>query len=220
MSKAIVITGCSSGFGRVTAWHLARQGWLVFATIHKEADRASLLAEATRHGCAGRLRPAICDITNTEQVTALGRTVAEAVPQLDALLNNAGTSFPAPLELMALDELRSQLEITVVGHMAVTQTLLPLLKAAGGTIINVTSVGGRIATPIIGAYNASKFAMEAVSDVLRIELVPFGVRVIVIQPGSSATAIWQTSQNRASGLTQEASDHNPYMPQQTIVAIL
>lgn len=146
MSRAIVITGCSSGFGRVTALHLAQQGWRVFATIRKEADRASLLTEATKHGCAERITPVICDITNSEQIVALGQTVAEGVPQLDALLNNARTSFPAPLELITLDDLRSQLEINVVGHVAVTQRLLPLLKAAMGTIINVTSVGGRIAS--------------------------------------------------------------------------
>lgn len=212
MPKTIVITGCSSGFGRVTALHLAQQGWRVFATVRKEADRESLLAEATNRGCAASLMPVLCDITNPEQVAALERTVAEATPRLDALLNNAGTAFPAPLELIALDELRSQLEVNVVGQVAVTQALLPLLKAARGTIINVTSVGGRVAMPVIGAYNASKFAMEALSDVLRVELAPFGVRVVVIEPGGSATAIWETSQNRAAGLTQQDANHNPYAP--------
>lgn len=212
MPKVIVITGCSSGFGRVTALHLAQQGWSVFATVRKEADQASLLAEATNRSCAASLTPVLCDITNPEQVAALEQTVAEATPRLDALLNNAGTAFPAPLELIALDELRSQLEVNVVGQVAVTQALLPLLKAARGTIINVTSVGGRVAMPVIGAYNASKFAMEALSDVLRVELAPFGVRVVVIEPGGSATAIWETSQNRAARLTQQDGDHNPYAP--------
>jgi NAD(P)-dependent dehydrogenase (short-subunit alcohol dehydrogenase family) len=209
MPKAIVITGCSSGFGRVTALHLARQGWRVFATIRKEADGASLLAEATQRGCAEHLTPVFCDITHPKLVAALGRTVAEATPQLDALLNNAGTAFPAPLELIGLDELRSQLEINVVGHVAVTQALLPMVKAARGTIINVTSVGGRIASPAIGAYHASKFAMEALSDVLRLELAHFGVRVVVIEPGGSATASWETSRHRAVRLTQ---GDNPYTP--------
>ncbi|MFI5324432.1 MAG: SDR family NAD(P)-dependent oxidoreductase [Thermodesulfobacteriota bacterium] len=211
MSKTIVITGCSSGFGRVTAFHLARLSWHVFATVRKEADKANLMAEATKYDCIEYITPVICDITKADQVASLGRTVAEALPQLDALLNNAGTAFPSPMELITLDELRSQMEINLIGHMAVTQTLLPLLKTASGIIINVTSVGGRIALPVIGAYNASKFAMEAVSDVLRVELAPFGVRVVVIEPGTSATSIWETSRSRAGRLMQGAPD-NPYTP--------
>src|SRR5258706_12990794 len=210
MSKVIVITGCSSGFGRVTALHLARQGWRVFATVRKETDRAGLLAEATEHGCAERLTPVLCDITDAGQVAALGSSVAEETQQLEALENNAGTAFPAPLELLSADELRSQLEINLVGHLTVIQTLLPLLKAAHGTIINVSSVGGKIATPVLGAYNISKFGLEALSDVLRIELAPFGVRVVVIEPGGSDTAIWETSRKRAGGQVRVTAD-NPYI---------
>lgn len=212
MLKTIVITGCSSGFGRVTALHMASLGWRVFATVRKEADGESLHAEAGERGSAEYVTPLVCDITDAAQVSAMGRTIAEASPQLDALLNNAGTAFPAPLELIPLDALRSQMEVNVIGHMSVTQTLLPLLKAARGTIINVTSVGGRIALPLIGAYNASKFAMEALSDVLRLELAPFGVRVVVIEPGTSATSIWETSGNRARDLLEGSADRNPYMP--------
>src|SRR5690349_12394503 len=128
MSKSIVITGCSSGFGRVTAFSLAQRGWIVFATVRKEADRADLLAEAAQKGCAELLKPVLCDITDAAQVAELGRVVAEAAPRLDALLNNAGTAFPAPLEMLAPDDLRKQLEINLIGHLAVTQALLPLLK--------------------------------------------------------------------------------------------
>ena len=211
MSKSIVITGCSSGFGRLTGLYLARQGWHVFATVRKEADRESLQAEAAEAGCAEHLQPVICDITDAGQVAALSQKVAEVTAQLDALVNNAGTAFPAPLELLGLDELRSQLEINLIGHLAVTQALLPSLKAAGGMIINVSSVGGRIAMPILGAYNISKFALEALSDVLRVELAPFGVRVVVIEPGSSDTAIWNTSRRRASGRLQAVAGQSPYL---------
>lgn len=190
---------------------MARQGWNVFATVRKEADKKNLLAEAVNYDCNENITPIICDITKTDQVASLGRIVAETVPQLEALLNNAGTAFPAPIELITLDELRSQLEINLVGHVAVIQTLLPLIKTARGIIINVTSVGGRIALPIIGAYNASKFAMEAMSDVLRVELAPFGVRVVVIQPGTSATAIWETSRKHAGRLI-EGDIENQYTP--------
>ena len=197
LERSIVITGCSSGFGRVTALALAQRGWRVFATVRKQSDRESLLAEAKQHNTCSSLIPIICDITRQEQVTALAQQVAATVPRLDALLNNAGTAFAAPLELLALDDLRSQMEINVVAQVAVTQALLPLLKVARGTIINVSSVGGRIAIPVMGAYSASKFAIEAISDAWRLELAPTGVRVVLIEPGSSPTGIWQTSQQRA-----------------------
>jgi NAD(P)-dependent dehydrogenase (short-subunit alcohol dehydrogenase family) len=212
MARTIVITGCSSGFGRATALHLAQHGWHVFATLRNEVDSARLLVQATQLACADYLTPVLCDITSSAQVAALSRTVAQATPRLDALLNNAGTAFPAPLELLALDDLRAQLEINVIGHVAVTQALLPLLKVARGIIINVTSICGRIVFPVIGAYVASKFALEAVSDVLRIELAPFGVRVVVIRPHTVATAIWETSRRRTTALMQAHEGCNPYMP--------
>jgi NAD(P)-dependent dehydrogenase (short-subunit alcohol dehydrogenase family) len=197
-SRAIVITGCSSGFGRVTALHLARHGWFVFATVRSETDQSDLLSEATRLGCKEQLAVIICDITQLEQVVALSETVAAETTRLHALLNNAGTAYAAPLELLALDDLRAQLEINVVAQVSITQALLPLLKEARGTIINVSSVSGRIATPVIGAYAASKFALEAISDTWRIELAHFGVRVVVIEPDSSSTNIWDTSRQRSA----------------------
>ncbi|WP_165423425.1 SDR family NAD(P)-dependent oxidoreductase [Ktedonosporobacter rubrisoli] len=205
--KYIVITGCSSGFGRITALSLASRNWHVFATVRKEADRESLLAEATERGCQDNLSIIFCDITQHEQVRALAQQVEaqlgermqiEGTPPLHALVNNAGTAFGAPIELIELDDLRSQFEINVIAHIDVTQALLPLLKAGRGTIINVSSVSGRISMPIVGAYSASKFALEALSDALRIELAPFGVRVVVIEPESSPTNIWQTSANQAA----------------------
>lgn len=195
--KSIVITGCSTGFGRATALHLAQRGWRVFATVRQEADAASLLVEAMSKKAQDNLTPVLCDVTRAEEVAALARTVHEATPALDALLNNAGTAFPAPLELLPPDELRAQLDLNVVAQLAVTQALLPMLRAARGLIINVSSIGGKIASPVLGAYCISKFALEAMSDTLRVELAPFGVRVVVIEPGSSPTAIWQTSLQRA-----------------------
>jgi NAD(P)-dependent dehydrogenase (short-subunit alcohol dehydrogenase family) len=120
--------------------------------------------------------------------------------RLDALLNNAGTAFPGPLELQPLADLRRQLEINVVAQVAVTQAFLSLLKAARGMILNVSSMGGRVAYPVTGAYHASKFALEALSDSLRMELRPFGVRVVVIEPGGSATAIWGTGEKNAGAI--------------------
>jgi NAD(P)-dependent dehydrogenase (short-subunit alcohol dehydrogenase family) len=209
--QSVVITGCSSGFGRVTALHLAQHGWQVFATVRRETDRDDLLAEAQDLGCRERLAVLLCDITRDEQVRKLAAVLTGAAARLDALVNNAGASFPAPLELLPLDTLRAQLEINVVGQLAVTQALLPLLKAARGTIINVSSDSGRVVFPITGAYHMSKFALEAMSDALRIELAPFGVRVVVLEPGASLTAIWATSRQRAlAGMTK--IDTSAYLP--------
>jgi NAD(P)-dependent dehydrogenase (short-subunit alcohol dehydrogenase family) len=208
-SRTIVITGCSSGFGRVTALDLAQQGWRVFATVRKEADAESLLAEAAKEGGKEQITPLLCDITVPEQVTRLGEAVAAATSSLDALLNNAGTAYAGPLELLSPADLRAQLEINVVAHLAVTQALLPLLKAARGTIINVSSVNGRIATPVVGAYSASKFALEGLSDALRVELAPFGVRLVLIEPSSSGTNIWETGWQRAQDRLEQHRD-GPY----------
>jgi NAD(P)-dependent dehydrogenase (short-subunit alcohol dehydrogenase family) len=206
-AKTAVVTGCSSGFGRVAALELAKGGWQVLATVRKEVDRESLLAEAATMGYV--IHPIICDITQPEQVAELAQRVAETAPRLDALLNNAGTAFAAPLELLPLDDLRAQFEVNVIAHLAVIQAMLPLLKVARGTIINVSSISGRLSTPIMGAYSASKFALEALSDTLRLELAPFGVRVVLIEPGSSPTTIWQTGMQRAQKLLDEQRE-GPY----------
>jgi NAD(P)-dependent dehydrogenase (short-subunit alcohol dehydrogenase family) len=198
--RSVLITGCSTGFGRVTTLHMLRRGWRVIATVRREADRASLLAEAA--GNSPQLTVVLADITKADDVAEVARVVRADAPQLHGLVNNAGTAFPAPLEFLPLEELRAQLEVNVVGQLAVTQAALPSLKAARGTIINVSSVSGRIAPPLAGAYGMSKFALEAMSDVLRLELAPFGIKVVVIEPGSSPTDIWKTigaRQSKAAG---------------------
>ncbi|MCC7361080.1 MAG: SDR family NAD(P)-dependent oxidoreductase [Anaerolineales bacterium] len=202
MPKTMVITGCSTGLGRATALHCAALGWQVWAAVRRPADADSLLAEAGP--AAATLTPVLCDITNSAQVAALAQQVGAATPGLDVLVNNAGTSYPGPLELLPLDELRAQLEINVVAHLGVSQALLPLLKAARGLLINISSVGGRVAYPLNGPYHMSKFALEAMSDSLRVELAPFGVRVVVVEPGASPTAIWQTSLARGLGSAARA----------------
>ncbi len=207
--KTIVITGCSSGFGYITALTLAVKGWHVFGTVRKETDRNKLMEEAARRDCQHNLTILFCDITRQEQVAQLVEQVKEhlrgdeamqheeSVPRLDALMNNAGTAYGGPIELLPIEDLRSQFEINLFAQIAVTQAFLPLLKEARGTIIMVSSIGGRIATPIAGAYNASKAALEFLSDALRVELVPFGVRVVLVEPISSPTDIWNTSLERA-----------------------
>ncbi len=205
-AKTILITGCSTGFGRATVLHFAKLGWRVFGTVRKEADRDNLIKEVKdaeqRRGKSGEITIVLCDIVQQEQVQELGRMVAAQTDRLDGLVNNAGSAFAAPMEFIPPDVLRDQLDLNVIAQVTVTQAVMPLLKAANGTIINVSSVGGKLTSAMLGAYNASKFALEAISDVMRVELAPFGVKVAVIEPGASPTAIWQTSMKRALGMLE------------------
>lgn len=209
--KTIVITGCSTGFGRATAFYLAERGWRVVATVRQEAHRAELLAEAAAKGWQDQLLPVICDITQAADVLRLAQTVAGQGTGLDALLNNAGTAYPGPLELLPLDYVRAQLDINLFAQLAVIQALLPALKAARGTLINVSSIGGRVTFPLYGPYHMSKFALEAMSDVLRLELAHFGVRVVTLVPGASPTAIWETGLGRAhdGAAFSESGEYGP-----------
>lgn len=189
-SRTVLITGCSSGFGRITALHLASQGWRVLAVVRRAADAESLTVEAAQAGSGAQLVPLVYAITDQAQVRALADDVCQRTGELHGLINNAGTAFPGPLELLPMADLRAQFEINVFAAVAVTQALLPVLRAARGMIINVSSMGGRMVFPVTGAYHASKFALEALSDAWRVELRPFGVKVVVVEPGGSPTAIW------------------------------
>lgn len=212
-NKTILITGCSTGFGRVTTLHLLKRGWRVLATVRKEEDKQSLLKEASEQLASDQLAVFLCDVTDDDQVKALGKSVADSVPQLDALINNAGTSYPMPIELLPLSHLRAQLELNVVAQVAVTQAVMPLIRKAKGTIINVTSISGKITYPNLGAYAASKHALEAISDALRVEVAPFGVKVVVVEPGASATPIWKTAKERAyNEMKQQGIDLGDYKP--------
>lgn len=207
--KQIVITGCSTGFGRATALFMARQGWRVFATVRKEVDAHGLMAEA---GAAENLQPLVVDIVRAADIETLRSAVAARGAGLEALVNNAGTGYPGPLELISLEEVRKQLELNTTAQLAVTQALLPMLRAARGTLINVSSVGGRVAFPMNGAYHMSKWALEAMSDTLRLELAPFGVRVVIIEPGYSPTAIWDSSLKREAAAGEPPRDWGDYAP--------
>lgn len=216
--KTIVITGSSSGFGHRTALELASRGWHVFATVRKEADRESLLAEAA--DCQDHLTPLLCDITHEDEVAALVQQVEtrlgalageHGAPRLDALLNNAGSAYGGPIELMPMDDIRAQFELNFFAQVAVTKAFLPLLKAGHATLIYVSSVSGRISIPVTGVYSSSKFALEGLCDALRIELAPFGIHVVLIEPASSPTSIWKTSLQRSMDSLAEHRESGPYM---------
>jgi NAD(P)-dependent dehydrogenase (short-subunit alcohol dehydrogenase family) len=203
----VVITGTSSGIGRACALRLARGGFRVFAGYRKEADAAGLAAEAS-----GELEPVPLDVTDAGQIADAAGRVEEAVGEqgMWGLVNNAGIPVPGPVESLPIDDLRHQLEVNLVGQMAVTQALLPSLRRGRGRIVNMTSVGGRVAGPFMGAYHASKFGLEGISDTLRRELEPQGVDVSAIEPGSIATGIWDRGRRHAeqvmSGMSAEARD--------------
>src|SRR5437879_11065324 len=184
VNGGVVVTGASTGIGAAIARHLAGRGLRVFGTVRRAEDEIAL----TRDGVTA-LR---MDVTDTASITRVRGEVERALgtTPLIALVNNAGIPAAGPLELFPLDELRRVLEVNLIGVVAVTQAFLPLLKVSRGRIVNMSSVAGRGALPFVGPYTASKFALEAISDSLRRELLPFGVRVIVIEPGSFKTAIW------------------------------
>jgi NAD(P)-dependent dehydrogenase (short-subunit alcohol dehydrogenase family) len=192
--RSVLITGASTGIGRATALRLDACGWRVFAGVRSEGDGDSLRAVAGEH-----LEPLILDITEPEQVAAAAARL-EAEPGLNGLVNNAGVAVPGPLETLAIDDFRRQLEVNLTGHVAVTQALLPAIRAARGRIVFVSSIGGRVAFPLTGAYHAAKFGIEAVGDVFRQELRPWGVAVSIVEPGSIDTPIWERGERAADEL--------------------
>lgn len=195
-ARRALITGASSGIGEASALRLARAGWRVLAGVRAAADGDRLRAAADE-----RLEPVTIDVTEPATIAAVADQLGDE--PLDGLVNNAGTAFVMPLEFLPLDELRGQLEVNLVGHVAVTQALLPNLRAARGRIVNVGSIAGRSALPFLGAYAASKHALEAFTDSLRVELRPSGITVTVIEPGTIATPIWRKGGERFQELTAE-----------------
>ena len=195
-ARRVLITGASSGIGEATALRLTRAGWRVLAGVRADAD-----GDRLRSAAGERLEPVTIDVTEPATIAAAAATLGDE--PLDGLVNNAGTALAMPLEFLPLDQLRRQLEVNLVGHVAVTQALLPNLRAARGRIVNVGSIAGRSALPFLGAYAASKHALEAVTDVLRVELRPFGIAVTVIEPGTIATPIWRKGGERFEDLAKE-----------------
>ena len=177
----VVVTGASSGIGQASAHELARRGFHVLATIRKAAD-------ADRLGNVN-IEPFLLDITDEAGIAALAKRIADD-PQrrpLRGLINNAGVGMNAPVETLPLADWRRLFEINLFGHIAMIQALLPMLIESAGTVVNISSVGGKVAMAGYGPYAATKFGMEAISDSLRREVAPLGVKVVVIEPGAVVT---------------------------------
>jgi NAD(P)-dependent dehydrogenase (short-subunit alcohol dehydrogenase family) len=202
-SGAVVVTGASTGIGRATALLLDSKGYSVFAGVRKEADARELSKDGS-----DRLTPITLDITDADQIASAREQVTEAVGDqgLAGLVNNAGVGGGGPIEFMPLDELRSTLEVNLVGQVAVTQAFIPLIRRAKGTIVFIASIGGRVASPFMSPYNTSKFGIEALGESLRHELRPWEIDVVVVEPGSIDTQIWTKGGEKAREQAESMPD--------------
>jgi NAD(P)-dependent dehydrogenase (short-subunit alcohol dehydrogenase family) len=226
-----LITGASTGIGEATALRLVKSGWTVLAGVRDLAVGERLAREAGSE----RLHPLLLDVTHPEQIATAAERVRELsgagdgggaaaggagaggvrgpgspAGRLDALVNNAGVGYGGPLELLAPEDLRKQFDVNVLGQVAVSQALLPALRAAHGRIVFLSSVGGRVAMAFTAPYGASKHAIEAIGDALRVELATSGVQVALIEPGSVATPIWDKARETGAQLTVPAGLEKEY----------
>lgn len=196
----VFITGASTGIGEATALHLDRLGHRVFAGVRKDADGERVAAQAS-----SRLVPLLCDVTDAEQIASARKVIGDAVGHdgLQGLINNAGIGIGGPLEHLELDQWREQLEVNVIGQIAVTKTFIDLVRQGHGRISFTGSIAGRGANPMLGPYSASKHAIEAISQSLRGELAPWGIHVSVVEPGAIKTPIWAKGRTTADELVAQ-----------------
>jgi NAD(P)-dependent dehydrogenase (short-subunit alcohol dehydrogenase family) len=193
-NELVVVTGASTGIGAATARELAHKGFHVLAGVRREVDADALRADG--------IEPHILDITVESDVAAIADRVARD-PQrrpLRALVNNAGIAVNSPVETLPIAQWRRQFEVNVFGHIAIIQALLPALLISSGTVVNISSVGGKVVLPTYGAYAGSKFALEAASDALRREVAELGIKVVVIEPGAVKTEMAERGIATAEGL--------------------
>jgi NAD(P)-dependent dehydrogenase (short-subunit alcohol dehydrogenase family) len=185
---SVLITGASTGIGEACVRALDQRGYRVFAGVRRAED-----GERLRAATSARLTWVRLDVTNQDQITSAAASIANDVGEggLDALVNNAGIAVGGPLEFVPMDQMREQFDVNVFGLLAVTQAMLPLLRRApAGRIVNIGSIAGRTVTPLVGPYCASKHAVEAITDGLRLELHATGIQVSVVEPGAVTTPIW------------------------------
>jgi NAD(P)-dependent dehydrogenase (short-subunit alcohol dehydrogenase family) len=199
--ELIVVTGASTGMGAATARELARRGFHVLAGVRREIDADALRGEG--------IEPHILDITVESDVAAIAdRVAADPLGRpLRALINNAGIAVNAPVEALPIAEWRRQFEVNLFGHVAMIQALMPSLLRSSGTVVNISSVGGKVALPTYPAYAGTKFALEALSDSMRREVNDLGVKVVVVEPGAVKTEMAQrgvaTADRLKAGMTAD-----------------
>lgn len=207
--EAVVVTGASSGIGLDAVELLAREGFVAFAGVRNDADAARVEA------LHPNVRAVRLDVTDRAAIDAAAATVAASGLPLRGVVNNAGVAIAGPLEFLPVDELRRQFEINVFGAVAVSQAFLPQLRLSRGRLVFVGSISGRLAIPFIAPYSASKFALRALTDALRVELRPAGIAVVLLEPSSVKTPIWQKGRDsreaRVALLPAKAMEY--YAPQ-------
>src|SRR5215207_460257 len=189
----VLVTGSSTGIGEATVLHLRELGFDPLAAVRKDEDAERLEGQG--------LRTTRIDVTDADQIAAAREALG--YQPLAGLVNNAGIAVAAPVEFLPIYRLRQQLEINLIGQVAVTQAFLPALRRACGRIVNVSSIGGRVALPLVSAYNASKFGLEGMSDSLRRELRSHGVDVILVEPGGVKTPIWNKAEQLADDMLED-----------------
>ncbi|AEV72190.1 short-chain dehydrogenase of unknown substrate specificity [Mycolicibacterium rhodesiae NBB3] len=187
-----LVTGASRGIGKGIVEHLAARGWDVIAGVRSQQD-----ADAVTKLDPQRVSSVILDVTSADDIAALDASLPE---HLDAVVNNAGIAVGGAVEMLSPDDWRKQLEINVIGAFAVTQAVLPRLRKSRGRVVFISSVNGRLSMPLVGAYAASKFALEAAADALRMELTPWKIRVIVVEPAQTDTDMWRTADTMVADL--------------------
>jgi NAD(P)-dependent dehydrogenase (short-subunit alcohol dehydrogenase family) len=196
--STVLVTGAGRGIGRAIALELASQGWDVQAGVRRPEDGEQL------RRASPKISPVTLDITNPDHLAQLPETLGG---RLDGLVNNAGIVVSGPVEAVSPYNLRRQFEVNLVSQVAVTQAVLPLLRSARGRIVFISSISGRVSSPFMGAYAASKFALEGMADALRVELRPWCIRVSLVEPGSIDTDLWrnvdQTVDHVEAGLSPE-----------------
>jgi NAD(P)-dependent dehydrogenase (short-subunit alcohol dehydrogenase family) len=202
--QVILITGSSSGIGRATATYAAARGHRVFATARKPED----LADFSRPGSIDVLALDVTDAASIERAVA---EVLRRSARLDALVNNAGYAQYGSVEDVTLPDWRRQYDVNVFGAVAAIQAALPALrKSGGGTIVNVSSVGGKISIPFAAPYCSSKHALEAISDALRVEVAPFGIRVVLVEPGPIATRFGDRARAEVEPILQKPGPYKAF----------
>lgn len=182
---SVLVTGAARGIGRAITEHLASLEWNVVAGVRTPADADAIAAVDPR-----RITPVILDVTSEDHIADLD---AALPARLDAVVNNAGIVVSGPMETVTTADWRKQLDVNVIGQLAVTRAVLARLRESGGRVVFISSVNGQVSLPMLGAYSASKFALEAAADALRMELRPWHIRVVIIEPAQTDTDMWRTA---------------------------
>jgi len=204
MPKNLFISGCSTGIGRACALHFAKNEYCVYAGVRKASDAESLKAADN----TGNLEPVILDVTNESQLSDLKAYLSQKIGDvgLVGIINNAAIARGGPLEYVVPQVVRDMFNVNVMGPLLITQTLLPLVRTANGRIVNIGSIGGKIANPMAGGYSITKFGLEAFNDSLRQELAPQGIHVSLIEPGPIDTPTLQSSDQQIQEVLDSLTD--------------